>query len=471
MPSLANTLSKSVKAVIVFALAGSAALLLAFGPRAGDQFPADAVVVDYWEKWTGIEEAGMRQIVDDFNSTVGRDKHIFVRYLSTSAIEQKTLVAAAGGMPPDVAGLYNQDIPQFAAMNALEPLDDIAAAHGISAPYYKKVFWDECRYNGKLYGLVSSAYDIGLYYNKEIFQKRADSLRAHGLDPNRPPRTIAELDAYAQALDVIAPNGHIDIAGYLPMEPGWYLNYTCIWFGGSWWNNAAQKFTFTDPAVVRAYRWIQSYSKRLGNGAVNEFRSGLGAFDSPQNSFLAGQMAMQQQGTFFANFINKNKPDMAGKWGAAAFPSEDPNLKDVTYCNCDVLVIPRGSHHQREAFEFIAFVNRQDEMEKLAKLHCKISPLARVSADFLTNHPNPYIRVFDQLAASPNAHPTEPVPILNEVTDELNALADRLALMQVTPEQGLEEVQERVEQKYEDFMADQRRRRMLASGNSRDVAP
>jgi multiple sugar transport system substrate-binding protein len=263
----------------------------------------------------------------------------------------------------------------------------------------------------------------------------------------------------------------LGLTGTLTMEPGWYLNYTCIWFGGSWWNDSTHQFTFTDPAVVRAYQWIQSYSQRLGNGAVNEYRSGLGAFDSPQNSFLAGQMAMEQQGTFFANFINKNKPEMTGKWGATAFPSDDPNLKDVTYCNCDVLVIPRGSKHQREAFEFIAYVNRQDVMEKLAKLHCKISPLAKVSADFLTNHPNPYIRVFDRLAASPNAHPTEPVPILNEVTDELNALADRLALMEVTPEEGLKQVQQRMQQKYEDFVDDQRRRGLLVSANSGVVVP
>ena len=51
----------------------------------------------------------------------------------------------------------------------------------------------------------------------------------------------------------------------------------------------------------------------------------------------------------------------------------------------------------------------QDEMEKLANLHCKISPLARVSDEFLTHHTNPYIRVFDALAASPNALPPHSV--------------------------------------------------------------
>jgi multiple sugar transport system substrate-binding protein len=419
------------------------------------------VIVDYWEKWTGAEEAGMRQIVDDFNATVGRDKHIYVRYLSTSSIEQKTLVATAAGVPPDVAGLYNQNIPQFASMDALEPLDEMATAHGITADNYKKVFWDECHYDGHLYGLVSSAYDIALYYNKEIFQQRASALRARGLDPDRAPRTIAELDAYAQAIDQKDAAGNIDIAGYLPLEPGWYQNYTCIWFGGSWWDRKEQRFSFTDPGVIRAYSWIQEYSKRLGAESETQFRSALGSFDSPQNAFLAGKVAMEQQGTFFASFIQKQKPSMAGQWAAAPFPSFDPKLKDVTYCNCDVLVIPRGAKHKPEAFEFIAFVNGRGEMEKLANSHCKISPLAQVSEPFLLHHTNPFIRVFDSLAASPNAHAAEPVPILPEVNDEMNNFVQRLALLQVTPEQGLKEMQDSLQHKLNDFMADQRDRRKM----------
>src|SRR5436190_16227785 len=153
MPSLRNRMSSVVKTVIIVALGGGAVLLLAFGPRATDQFPKDRVVIDYWEKWTGHEEAAMRQIVNDFNASVGREKNIYVRYLSTSAVVDKTLVATAGGVPPDIAGLYNQNIPQFASQNALEPLDQMADSRGITARTYKKVFWDECCYAEHLYGL------------------------------------------------------------------------------------------------------------------------------------------------------------------------------------------------------------------------------------------------------------------------------------------------------------------------------
>ncbi|HEX4055794.1 MAG TPA: extracellular solute-binding protein [Tepidisphaeraceae bacterium] len=459
MSSFSTRILSGIKRLVVVALIASGLGLLAFGPRAGEELPKDCVIVDYWEKWTGDEEAGMHQIVDDFNTTVGRKEHIYVRYLSTSSIEQKTLVAIAAGTPPDVAGLYNQDIPQYGALDSLQPLDDLAAEHGITAQMYKKVFWDECHYDGHLYGLVSSAYDVALYYNTHIFRQSASALEARGLDPQRAPRTIAELDQYAQALDRFDPSGRITLAGYLPMEPGWYLNYTCIWFGGSWWNNAEHKFTFTDPGVVNSFKWIQSYSDRLGPTAVNDFRSGFGTIDSPQNAFLTPSVAMVQQGTFFAHFIHRQNPSMDGHWAAAPFPSALPNLRDVTYCNCDVLVIPRGARHQKEAFEFIAFVNRQDEMEKLANLHCKISPLAKVSEGFLAHSNNPYIRVFDRLAASPNAHPTEPIPILPEVNDELNDFEQQLQLQQVSPEEGLRQVQVRLQQKYDQFMEDQRQRR------------
>jgi ABC-type glycerol-3-phosphate transport system substrate-binding protein len=462
MPSFAIRPLTVFRKLLVGAMIAAAGALLAFGPRAGDMLPKDCVIVDYWEKWTGDEEVAMRQIVDDFNSTVGRQKHIYVRYLSTSGIEQKTLVAAAAGAPPDVAGLYNQDIPQFGALDSLEPLDELAARHGITAQQYKKVYWDEFQYNGHLYGLVSSAYDLALYYNKTIFRDRASSLLAAGLDPSRPPRSIPELDQYASALNEIDPSGRILFAGYAPLEPGWYTGYTCFWFGGRWWDEKTHRFTFTDPKVVRAFQWIQSYYKRLGSQQLAQFQSGFGAFASPQNAFLAPILAMEQQGTFFAQFIHNLKPSMDHQWAAAPFPSFDPNLKEVTYCNCDVLTIPRGAKHPEEAFEFIAFVNRQDEMEKLANLHCKISPLARVSPEFLLHHNNPYIKVFDELAASPNAHPTEPIPILPEVNDELNDFTQQLSLLQVTPEAGLERLQARLQQKYDEFMEDQRQRRLQA---------
>jgi ABC-type glycerol-3-phosphate transport system substrate-binding protein len=199
-------------------------------PRRDDHIPADFVVIRYWEKWVGNEGAQMQEIVDDFNRTVGREKRIFVKYMSMSNVDKKTLVAISAGVPPDIAGLWDQQVAQFAALGAVEPLDDLAAAHGITDQTYTPVYWNGCRYDGKLYGLVSTPAAIALHYNKKVFQENAAQLRAAGLDPDRPPRTLEELDRYAEILTKRGPYGRIDRAGYLPLQ-SWYVPFTSYWFG------------------------------------------------------------------------------------------------------------------------------------------------------------------------------------------------------------------------------------------------
>jgi ABC-type glycerol-3-phosphate transport system substrate-binding protein len=323
---------------------------------------------------------------------------------------------------------------------------------------------------------------VALHYNKRLFQERAPALRAAGLDPARPPRTLDELDRYAKALDTYKtlPGGRkqIDSAGYLPMEPGWYLAFTGYWFGAELYDEATGRFTLTSPEMIRAFQWIRSYPARLGKDAMTDFTSGFGQFNSTQNPFLTGSVVMEQQGPWMANYIETLKPSMNRwrfpkekenslsveqrranyEWGVAPFPSAVPQGDDVTYGASDVLMIPRGAAHKKEAFEFLAYVNRQDVMEKLNKLHCKNSPLSRVSEDFLTSHPNPYIGVFEELAASPRAHSVPSIPIWPEVADEMGVVAQKVYLLQAEPEQALADAQQRLQAKLDDFRARQRAR-------------
>lgn len=466
---------KHAKTAILGAMILAAAALLAVGPRGGRGVPPGCVVVDYWEKWTGTEAAQMKQIVDDFNNSVGRDRHIHVRYLSMSSVNQKTLVATAAGVPPDVAGLWDNQVPQFAAMDAVEPLDALAAAHGITEATYKPVYWRGCTYRGKLYALISTPAAAVLHYNLRIFREEAAALRRAGCDPDRPPRTIDELDRYSRALDRFDPADPKRLlrAGQLPTEPGWFLIHICYWFGGRLYDEQRGRFTLTDPNVVRAYEWVADYSRRLGQGAVSNFRSGFGTFNSTQNAFLTGAVAMELQGPWMANYIDHLKPEMSGlltdqekrspppprlrsgpyEWAAAPFPSAEPGKPDVAFCGFDVLMIPAGARHKAEAFEFMAYVNRQEVMEKLCSLHSKNSPLRRVSAAFVRDHPNPYIGVFERLSGGANAVTVPRCPILPELGDEMNVVAQRVSLLKQTPHEALREAQQRLQAKLERFNA------------------
>jgi len=124
----------------------------------------------------------------------------------------------------------------------------------------------------------------------------------------------------------------------------------------------------------------------------------------------------------------------------------------------DILVIPRGAKHKRQAFEFLAFVQRQDEMEKLCALHCKPSPLVRVSDEFNRNHLNPYIDIFERLdSAKCVCDGQNPHRRRGGGRDESDGR--RLALLERTPKQALAEAQERLTAKYADYL----QRRAFAS--------
>ncbi len=296
-----------LRLLLIVALLASAVTVFIVGSKTGSApLPAGFVKVQYWEKWTGNEGHQMQLIVEQFNATVGKEKHIYVEYTSQSEVDRKTLVATAGGVPPDVAGLWMGEMVQYAAMDALEPLDAYAKQYNITPDLYKPIYWQSCNYGGHLWCLISTPASIVLHYNKEVFQQHAADLRAAGLDPDRAPATLAEMDQYAAALttyDTVHGKKHAAAFGLVPLEPGWYVPLLPGWFEGKIFDPATDKITLTSPQVVAAFDWIASYSRKFGKDSISEFRSGLGNFNSPQNGFLTGTVAMEQQGPWMANYI------------------------------------------------------------------------------------------------------------------------------------------------------------------------
>lgn len=67
--------------------------------------------------------------------------------------------------------------------------------------------------------------------------------------------------------------------------------------------------------------------------------------------------------------------------------------------------------------EFIAYTQRQDNVEALATAHCKGSPMVRVSDAFLAAHPNRGVQLHTALASSPRAFIAPPTPVWPEYKD------------------------------------------------------
>ncbi|MEO7035461.1 MAG: ABC transporter substrate-binding protein [Polyangiaceae bacterium] len=458
------------------------ALALAFGllscsPSESKQAPRR---ITYWEKWTGFEGEAMDAVIDDFNAKeVAHAKQdlnyapIEVEKVTISNVEQKLLIAIAGGSPPDLAGNYSFYVAAYADGGALTDLGPMLSKAGFDRSAYIDHYMKLGEYRGKTWALPIAPASVALLTNKRLF-------REAGLDPEKPPVTIEELDAYAAKLtkwEVTLPSGEKKVesgylpdvpasqkrliqAGFLPGEPGWWSYGWGYFFGGSLVAGQDQ-ITAADPRNIQAFNWVASYSKNLGIGVTKRFRSGFGNFASPQNAFLSGKVAMVLQGVWMHNFIEKYAPGL--QWGAAAFPypAGHPELANTTSADADVLVIPKDSAHPQEAFEFIKYVTSQPVLEKLCLGQQKFTPLKNVSDEFFQVHPNPYIRLFRELGMSKNAFSIPQTGIWNEYDRELGNAVDLIQNLTETPNVALSDVQTKMQ------TALDRSQRILARRNAK----
>ena len=235
--------------------------------------------------------------------------------------------------------------------------------------------------------------------------------------------------------------------GHDPQQPGWWMPMWVYWFGGKMWDGD-RKITANSPEYIATFEWLRKQAEKFGVDNRRSFGASFGNFQSPQNPFLAGQIAMTLQGVWMYNFIDKYAPQM--EWGAAPFPTKDPQRYPlVTILEGDVLAIPKGARHVKEAFEFIRYVNTQKPMEKLCLGQRKFSALANVSPEFIKNHPNPYIETFIELAKSPDAQYEPRLAVWNEYSDEMYVAVDRVTSLEASPQVALDQVQQRMQWKFD----------------------
>lgn len=415
-------------------LALGAAGFVLFGPRGHQQDARGRIVLDYWEKWTGHEANVMRRVVDAFNASQDR---IVVRYLSMSGIDQKAMVAIVAGNPPDVLGLWNYSVPGFAESGAILPLDGLGFEKEVALERYAPGFRPIMTHMGKRYATINTGGTLALYYNKKLF-------REAGLDPERPPRTIGELGEYHKRLTKRDASGRLERVGFLHTEPGWW---TWIWgyhFGGSMWDATSETSTVAGPTFLKGYDWVQSWFRDLGVADATTAQESFGNYDSPKNAFLTGQVAMVCQGPFLANVITVHGKDL--DYGVAPFPVDDEIYRadePVACVDTDILVIPKGAKNPEASMEFIAFTQRRENVELLASVHTKGSPMLDVSEAFVRNHPNRGVAVFNALASSPRTFRCPRTRTWTQLKAEFDGGAVRIRRLEKPAKDILSEVQAR----------------------------
>jgi len=352
------------KSVVIGCCAVVTAYVLSVGP-VDHVAGAGEVLVHLWYPWGGEAGDRLKEAVEAFNSAgvVGQDSGKRIRVIPVFArndvsTNQKLFISIAGGFPPDVTFVDGPQVCEWAHRGMLVDLTGLIERAGIREEDYYGPCWRQNIYRGKIYALTYSADpNFGLFWNKESF-------RQAGLDPDRAPATISELDDLAEKL-TIRSGGFYEALGLVPWGVYGAANsmYTWGWvFGGRFFDYDSQTITCDDERVVKALEWMKSYDKRFDKEKVGALQSGFGSAE--QNPFILGKLAMHPTVISGLREIRRYGPGL--EFGIAPLPFPDSEKwgrgeRNSSWVGGWCLAIPAGSRNPGAAFEFMRWTCATDE--------------------------------------------------------------------------------------------------------------
>lgn len=263
----------------------------------------------------------------------------------------KILAAITGGNPPDIVDLGNSlPLGSWASVGALTDLDPLIKSSGLDTSVYVKSAFDALKVNGKTYGLPFQIFNAGLIYNKQLLQEA-------GLTP---PKTLQELASDALKLTKTNASGQLAQVGFLPNYPGPSEGQTCplisyaYAFGGAWFGSNDEP-TPDSPENVAALTWEKQIFDQLGPSKAQSFISSAGSYLTRSDPLESGKVAMTFDGPWAIQFAKDNVPSLAKNLGVVPLPPSDtsPSSAGSTYIDANAQIIPRGSKHVQQAFDFI----------------------------------------------------------------------------------------------------------------------
>lgn len=353
----------NVKSIVITVLAAAAcvAILFVLWPsQAGDEQERKAIaegrtVIVYWDRLFGHEHRMRKDLIDEFNQS---QSEVFVRALPIGYYQamEKILTSTAGGSPPDICSLDSSLMQQLAPQGVLSPIEDFLAEEpALRQENYYPHCWNNSVLDGHVWGVPTSADVYILLWNKNLFRKA-------GLDPERPPRTTQELQEFSAKLTKIEDNGQITQMGFLPWVPWDLTHLWCAVFGAKTYNPATDRFVLAeDPGFVNGIEFQRSFVQEPGAAAqlpwavegerAQGFFKGLGEYQSTNNPFYTGRVAMITEGEWQVTFVPKYAPGL--DWGVAPLP-EAPGVGPVGYSPVTMVdCIPATSKHKDAAKKFL----------------------------------------------------------------------------------------------------------------------
>ncbi|AEF81901.1 ABC transporter substrate-binding protein [Leadbettera azotonutricia] len=300
--------------------------------------------------WASVEEATQSRIAAVITAfeQAHPDLKIDVQGIPVSDIVKEITIRSTAGNPPDIAQLSSDNVRQLQSANLLIPLDDLLSAD-FKKDLYPDLYDATGLIDGKHYAAPWANSTHGLFYNKKL-------LAQAGLDPNKPPKTIDELNAILRAAKPKLPAGTLFLQVDTTVRT---LGLIHQWPFLLAFNNGVEPYNlkgevhFNTPGI-KAYlewlRWLVKEEYTLPGLKYGEFRP-----YAAQDKLLFGN-----DWTTFDGILRSLNPQLTPAilyetWGATALPAGSDG-KARTPVQAHALVIFRNSKVQKETASFLEFL-------------------------------------------------------------------------------------------------------------------
>ncbi|TMD59187.1 MAG: ABC transporter substrate-binding protein [Chloroflexi bacterium] len=270
----------------------------------------------------------------------------------------KLFTAIAANSPPDLAFLTPFSTPQWAELGIMTDLTPYIKRDGLTADDFFPTAWHDMNYKGKVWQVQWDADpNFPFFWNKDLFAQA-------GLDPNTPPKTIAEVDEFSRKINRISKNGNVTRIGMIPWDTYGFSNSMFTWgwaFGGEFYDPAKDEVTPDNDYVVKALEWMVNYAKSVG-GPAKVAVSPPGITLPP---FSTGNVALA--GLVSENYreIRKASPNM--HIGSGLLPYQSPGATQPgagAWIGGWSVFIPTGAKNPDAAWDFIKWMSATNEGTK-----------------------------------------------------------------------------------------------------------
>ena len=334
--------------------------------------------------------------------------------------------AASSSVLPDVFWMNGPNFQKYASNGILLPLNDYIENGEIDLSNYPPELVDLYTLEDESYGIPKDFDTVGLFYNKELFDKAGVEYPDDTWDWTTLVETAKKLTD--------AENGTFGMVSFLNNQAGYYN--TIYQAGGHILSEDQQDIGYDDAATIEGMKfWTDLIHESKVSPTLAQMTD-----TAPRQFFESGKAAMMYDGSWMASVFNEALPD---KVGVAVLPE---GKERATIIHGTSHAIATNTKHPDEAWKLVEFLGSEEASLMFSESGSFIPAFNGTQDAWVEKLPDMNLQAFIEMLDYAVAYPA------NDNTPEWQAMESEILPKAWTGEQSTEDTLNELDEEIEKIL-------------------